>query len=115
MTHTIPETKAQAGAAVSRVAGKARDAINSAKSAVQDSIGSVGDRTRMARDWANDRLNAARDMPGQLADRGADYIRARPYVMLGLALAIGYVIGRLMSDDMRRRDLDDYSGARDTW
>ncbi len=105
MTHTIPETKTQARDAAGRLAGKARDALNSAKAAVQDRMDSVSERTRTARDWAGDRIGAARDLPYEMADRGADYIRARPYVMVGVALAVGYLVGRLMRNDRRGRDV----------
>jgi ElaB/YqjD/DUF883 family membrane-anchored ribosome-binding protein len=106
MTHTIPETKAQARAAADRLAGKARDTLDAAKSAMRDSIDQVSERTRKAKDWASDRMDAARDMPAAMANRGADYIRERPYATLAVALAVGYVVGVVLTGSMRKAPRD---------
>lgn len=80
--------------ATDRVAEKATDAITSAKSAVHHTVSAVADRTNAATQWASRKVDAARDAPSALADSGADYIKASPYLAIGLAVAVGYLLGR---------------------
>lgn len=77
-----------------RIADKASDALASAKSAINDTMNSVADRTNAATDWASEKVDSMKKAPSVLADTGADYIRATPYVAVGVAIAIGYLLGR---------------------
>ncbi len=72
----------------------ATDAISTARSLLRDTVDAVSDRTSAARDWASETADAARRAPAELADTGADYIKASPYLAIGLAAAVGYVLGR---------------------
>ena len=78
-----------------RVAGQATDAISSAKTAIQNTVGNVADRATAATQWASAKVNAATQAPTDVVEAGAEYIRARPYIAVGAALAVGYLIGKL--------------------
>jgi ElaB/YqjD/DUF883 family membrane-anchored ribosome-binding protein len=94
---TITKVADQARAATDRVAEKATGAITSARDSVRDSVESVAERAEAASRWASQRVDAVKKGPNDLLDAGADYIRARPYAAVGLALALGYLVGRLRS------------------
>ena len=94
---TITKVAEQARAATDRVAEKAAGAITSARDSVRDSVDSVAERAEAASRWASQRVDAVKKGPNDLLDAGAEYIRARPYAAVGLALALGYLVGRLRS------------------
>ena len=77
-----------------RMADKASDTLASAKSAIHDTIDSVADRTTAATDWASDTVDSMKQAPSMLAGTGAGYIRATPYLAVGIAIAVGYLLGR---------------------
>ena len=79
----------------STAAAKAASAIDSARSTAHGAVDNVADRASAAVDWTAARISSATDAPNRYVDAGADYIRARPYVAVGIALAVGYVVGRL--------------------
>jgi ElaB/YqjD/DUF883 family membrane-anchored ribosome-binding protein len=87
----------QARAATDHVAEKATDAITSARDSVRDSVDSVAGRADAATRWASERVVAVKQGPNDLLNAGAEYIRARPYAVVGFALAFGYLVGRLRS------------------
>ncbi len=72
----------------------AGDVMSTARSMLRDTVDAVADRTSAARDWASQTADAARQAPSQLADAGAGYIKASPFLAIGLAAAVGYMIGR---------------------
>ena len=94
---TIAKMADQARAATDHVAEKATDAITSARDSVRDSVDSVAERADAATRWASERVGAVKKGPDHLLNAGAEYIRARPYAAVGLALAFGYLVGRLRS------------------
>jgi ElaB/YqjD/DUF883 family membrane-anchored ribosome-binding protein len=93
----IDKVAEQARAATDRVAAKATDAITSAKDSIRESVDSVADRADAATRWAAEKVNTVKQRPTDLLDSGADYIRARPYAAVGVALLFGYLVGRLRS------------------
>jgi ElaB/YqjD/DUF883 family membrane-anchored ribosome-binding protein len=40
-------------------------------------------------------MDAAKQAPIDVIEAGAEYIKARPYAAVAVALAVGYVMGRL--------------------
>lgn len=85
----------QARTAADRVATKATDAITSAKSSIHETVDTVADRATTATRWAAEKVDAAKQAPTDLIDAGAEYIKARPYTAVAIALAAGYIVGRL--------------------
>ena len=94
---TIAKVADQARATTDQVAQKATDAIASARDSVQSSVDSVAERAHAATRWTSEKVDAVTRGPNDLVQAGADYIRARPYTVVGVALAVGYVVGRLRS------------------
>lgn len=96
-TSTSPIDKAadQARTAADRLAAKASDAITSARASIHETVDSVAERANAATQWASDKVDAARQAPIDVIEAGAEYIKARPYAAVAVALAVGYVMGRL--------------------
>jgi ElaB/YqjD/DUF883 family membrane-anchored ribosome-binding protein len=67
----------QARTAVDRIADNATDAITSVRTSIHDTVNSVADRANVATQWTSDK------------------IKARPYTAVAIALAVGYLLGRV--------------------
>ena len=85
----------RAGATADGMAAKATDAIASARNSVHQTVDTVADRATSATQWASQRIDAARQTPSDLVEAGAEYIKARPYTAVAMALAVGYIMGRV--------------------
>ena len=92
---TIDAVADQARATADRLAGRATDAISSAKTAIHETVDNAADRATAATQWASDKVNAAKQAPSDLIETGAEYIRAQPYRAVAIGLAVGYLIGKL--------------------
>jgi Uncharacterized conserved protein len=92
---TIDTAADQVRSAADRVASKATDAISSASTSLQNTVSAAADNANAATQWASEKIDAARQAPNDLIAAGAEYIKARPYRSVGIALAAGYVIGRI--------------------
>ena len=57
--------------------------------------GSVQDLYGQAKPAAGDTIDAVRKMPGSVEDPLRHYIEKRPYTTITIALALGWLIGRL--------------------
>jgi len=90
----IDKAADQARTAADRVADKATDAITSARVSVHETVNAVAERASAATQWASDKVIAAKEAPNDVIEAGAEYIKARPYAAVAVALAIGYLIGR---------------------
>jgi ElaB/YqjD/DUF883 family membrane-anchored ribosome-binding protein len=87
----------QVRGAANNVAAKATGVIDAARSTAHGAVDKVADQASAAVGWTATRLSSATDTPNRYLDAGADYIRHRPYVAVGIALTVGYVVGRLRS------------------
>ena len=94
---SIAKAADQARAATDHVAEKATGVITSARDSVRHSLDSVAERADAASRWTSERVDAVKKGPNDLLDAGAEYIRARPYAAVSVALALGYLVGRLRS------------------
>jgi ElaB/YqjD/DUF883 family membrane-anchored ribosome-binding protein len=74
-----------ASAGMDRLADTARHGVDSA-----------ADSARAGLDWASDRASALRERNAAMVEALTDTVTARPLVAIGVAAAIGYLIGRLM-------------------
>jgi ElaB/YqjD/DUF883 family membrane-anchored ribosome-binding protein len=91
----IDKAAEQARTAADRVAERATDAITSARTSVHQTVNTVAERANAATQWASDKVDAARQAPIDVIEAGAEYIKARPYAAVAVALAMGYLMGRL--------------------
>jgi len=85
----------QARTATDRIADKATDAITSVKTSIHDTVDSVADRANTATRWTSDKIDAVKRTPIDSVEAGAEYIKARPYTAVGVAIAVGYLLGRV--------------------
>jgi ElaB/YqjD/DUF883 family membrane-anchored ribosome-binding protein len=85
----------QARAATDRIADKATGAITSVKTSIHDTVDSVADRANTATRWTSEKIDAVKRAPTDSIAAGAEYIRARPYAAVAIALTVGYVLGRI--------------------
>ncbi len=74
-----------ASTGMDRVADTARRGVDSAT-----------DSAKAGLDWAADRASALRDRNAAIVGTVADSVTARPLMALGIAAAVGYVLGRIM-------------------
>jgi len=66
------------------------DSLAAARSKLEEKVSQA--KVRLA-----DAGSAAASAAGQARDRGEDYIRERPWTMLGVAIVVGAVVGMLLS------------------
>ncbi len=60
------------------------------------SVDSAAESAKAGLDWAADKASTLRDRNSALIDAMTDQVTARPMVAIGIAAAIGYLLGRLM-------------------
>ena len=60
------------------------------------SVDTAAESAKAGLDWASDKASALRDRNAALMDAVTDSVTARPIVAIGIAAAIGYVLGRIM-------------------
>ena len=89
------DTSADQAGTTDRMATKASDAIASMKTSIHDTVDNVANRADAATRWAADKIDAVRQTPSDILEAGAEYIRANPYTAVGVALAVGYLFGRI--------------------
>ena len=94
---SIAKVADQARAATDNVAERATSAITSARDSVRGSVDAVAARADAVSRRVSEGIESVRRGPNDLLDAGAEYIRARPYAVVGAALALGYLVGRLRS------------------
>ena len=78
-----------------RVAERASEAIASASDSIKGAVDSVAERATAATQWASATVDSATRAPSDFLELGAEYIRARPYVAVGAAFALGYLVAKL--------------------
>ena len=94
-TTDVQPAATNARASVERTAETTSEAIESVKASVHSAVDSVADKAAAASHWASETVNTAKKAPSDLIASGAEYIRSRPYVAVGAALCVGYLIGKL--------------------
>jgi ElaB/YqjD/DUF883 family membrane-anchored ribosome-binding protein len=60
------------------------------------SVDTAAESAKAGLDWASDKASALRERNAALMDAVTDSVTARPLVAIGIAVAIGYVLGRIM-------------------
>jgi ElaB/YqjD/DUF883 family membrane-anchored ribosome-binding protein len=97
---TVERKASQAHNAVDAAAAKATEkaapAIDRVARAAHDTVDKVAQAAAPAADWLNQSAAQLRQQQEQLVDGSRSYIRERPLVAIGVALAAGYLVGRLM-------------------
>lgn len=74
---------------------KAGPAIDRVAQAAHQTVDKVAQVAGPAADWLNEGTARMKQRQDEMLDLSRDYIRERPLATLGVALAVGYLIGRL--------------------
>jgi len=89
----------QAHLAVDTAAAKANEkagpAIDRAAQAAHQTVDKVAQAAAPAADWISQNADQLKQQQEMLVDGCRSYVRDRPLVAVGIALAAGYLIGRL--------------------
>jgi len=95
----IDRTANQAHRAVDNVADaaatKAGPAMDRAAQAVHDTVDKVAQAAGPAADWINQNAEQLMQRQDELLESCRSYVRDRPLATIGIAVAAGYLIGRL--------------------
>ena len=86
----------QAHRAVDRAKEKAGPMLERAASAAHKTIDTVAEKTAPAAQWVSDNSRQLATRSTQFADVCSDQVRARPFVSVAAALAVGYLVGKLL-------------------
>lgn len=97
--NAIERTASQAHQTVDDIARKATDkagpAIDKVARAAHQTVDKVAQAAHPAAEWIGGSAERLKQTQDQVVAGARDYVRERPLITLGLALAAGYLIGRL--------------------
>ena len=94
--HTAKNAADQAHRLVDRAREKAAPVVERAATAAHRTIDTVANATTPAAEWIAVNRKQLASKSTELADACTNQVRARPFVSVAAALAIGYLIGKLM-------------------
>ena len=86
----------QAHRAVDRAKEKAAPMLERAASAAHKTIDTVAEKSAPAARWASESSRQLATRSTEFADVCSDQVRARPFVSVAAALAVGYLVGKLL-------------------
>jgi ElaB/YqjD/DUF883 family membrane-anchored ribosome-binding protein len=97
--NAVERTASQAHQTVDELARRATDkagpAIDRVARAAHQTVDKVAQAAQPAAEWIGDSAERVKQTQDQMVTSARDYIRERPLITLGVALAAGYLIGRL--------------------
>jgi ElaB/YqjD/DUF883 family membrane-anchored ribosome-binding protein len=79
-----------------RAAQTASSGMDKVADTARRSVDTAAESAKAGLDWASDKASALRERNAALMDAVTDSVTARPLVAIGIAAAIGYVLGRIM-------------------
>ena len=82
--------------AVERAADKLRPTINRVTESAHQTIDRLADKAVPAAEWAEDKAYRAQDQAQRFADQCGAMVRDRPVTALLSAVALGYLLGKVM-------------------
>jgi len=80
---------------IDKVAQPARATVERVSASAHETVDRIVDNANDAAHRLEDRARRVRDLPARAVARSGDYVRDRPLQAVGLALAAGFIIGRL--------------------
>lgn len=97
--NAVERKASQAHQTVDELARKASDkagpAIDRVAQAAHQTVDKVAQAAAPVADWLNDSATRLKQRQDEVIDASRDYIRERPLMTVGVALALGYLIGRV--------------------
>jgi ElaB/YqjD/DUF883 family membrane-anchored ribosome-binding protein len=82
--------------AIDRAADKAAPTLERVRDRAHSTIDKVAEGASTGMDWAQQSGRELARRSGQYAEVAGDYVRERPLVAVAGALALGYLLGRLL-------------------
>jgi ElaB/YqjD/DUF883 family membrane-anchored ribosome-binding protein len=93
---TVDSAADQAHRVVDRAEGKGGACTERAASAAHRTIDNVAKATAPAAQWMSENGKQLATRSTELADTCSNQVRARPFVSVAAALAVGYIVGKLI-------------------
>lgn len=79
-----------------RAAQTASSGVDRVTDTARRSVDSAAESAKAGLDWASDKASVLRDRNAALMNAVTDSVSARPMIAIGIAAAIGYLLGRIM-------------------
>lgn len=79
-----------------RAAQTASSGMDRVTDTARRTVDTAADSAKAGLDWASDKASALRDRNMALVNTVTDQVTARPMVAIGIAAAVGYLLGRIM-------------------
>lgn len=95
-TASIGKAAADAHAAVDKAAGAARPAIDRAAQYAHQAVDRAADAAAPAAEWVSEKSSQLRVTQKQMVDDACNYVSANPLTSVGIAAALGFLLGRLV-------------------
>jgi ElaB/YqjD/DUF883 family membrane-anchored ribosome-binding protein len=92
----VPGIAERAHQAVDRAADKATPAVDRLRGNLHSTIDRVADSAASGVDWAAENSKVIARKGSEVTQTATGYVRERPIVAIAGALAIGYLVGRLL-------------------
>ncbi|MFO1304020.1 MAG: hypothetical protein U1F54_09835 [Burkholderiales bacterium] len=94
--NAIPGAADRAHQAIDRAAEKAAPTLDRVRSGAHDTVDRMADSAASGLDWAAENTKVIARKGGEMTEMASGYVRERPMVAVAGAIAIGYLVGRLM-------------------
>jgi ElaB/YqjD/DUF883 family membrane-anchored ribosome-binding protein len=92
----LSDAASRAHQVVDQAAEKAAPTLERAKAAAHRTIDNVADKAAPMADWAAESSRSVVDKSADLAGAWSNRVRERPLAAVAGALAVGYLLGRMM-------------------
>ena len=96
LSHTVPNMAERAHQAIDRAADKATPALDRVRTGAHNTIDKVADSAATGVDWATENSKVIARKGSDLTEVACGYVRERPIATVAGAVALGYLIGRLL-------------------
>jgi ElaB/YqjD/DUF883 family membrane-anchored ribosome-binding protein len=93
---TAERRSSQAHHAIDAAAARVAPAIDRVARAAHETVDKVAQAAVPAADWLNESADQLRLQREQWMENSRGYIRERPLLTVGVALGVGYLLGRLL-------------------
>jgi len=94
---SFPQTRQELSNLKSTAVDAAKDIGSTASVHAKKVQGSLESLASNAQRETGDQLNQVKGSLGDLANEARDYITDRPWTVIGIALAVGFIVGRFRS------------------
>lgn len=93
---TVSGMAGRANQAIDEVASKAAPALERGRDSAHRTVDKIADTAMPAADWAAAKSRQVVNRSTELVDAAGSYVRAKPLATVAGALALGYLIGRIL-------------------